>query len=184
MQVARARLALIRDLPLNGGQSTAQAGYGDHVRRIDTEHTAEPDDGNTLGGRGWDDGAGAARSGGIFPMKRNHSQPLILLILLALVLLTGAGRRKGRQGARPTPPLRSRSCWGRRTRRWLPGPVQSGPALTGTLAAERQAAIRAQIAGSVLTVTAEPGQAVRRGETLARLDSAALPTPTTRPARR
>ena len=52
--------------------------------------------------------------------------------------------------------------------------MQSGPSLTGTLAAQRQAAIRAQIAGSVLTVTAEPGQAVRRGETLARLDSAAL----------
>jgi multidrug resistance efflux pump len=28
VQVARARLALIRDLPLNGGQSTAQAGTG------------------------------------------------------------------------------------------------------------------------------------------------------------
>jgi membrane fusion protein, multidrug efflux system len=54
------------------------------------------------------------------------------------------------------------------------GFVQSGLTLTGTLAAERQATIRAQIAGSVLAVTAEPGQAVRRGQTLARLDSAAL----------
>ncbi|HET9209679.1 MAG TPA: efflux RND transporter periplasmic adaptor subunit [Thermoanaerobaculia bacterium] len=52
--------------------------------------------------------------------------------------------------------------------------VQSGPALTGTLTAERQASVRAQIAGSVLTVTAEPGQAVRKGQVLARLDSAAL----------
>ena len=54
------------------------------------------------------------------------------------------------------------------------GPVQSGPALTGTLTAERQASVRAQIAGSVLSVTAEPGQAVRKGEVLARLDSASL----------
>jgi RND family efflux transporter MFP subunit len=52
--------------------------------------------------------------------------------------------------------------------------VRSGPALTGTLTAERQASVRAQIAGSVLAVTAEPGQAVRKGQVLARLDSASL----------
>jgi membrane fusion protein (multidrug efflux system) len=54
------------------------------------------------------------------------------------------------------------------------GPVQSGPAITGTLAAERQATVRAQISGSVLTVLAEPGERVNQGETLARLDSASL----------
>jgi RND family efflux transporter MFP subunit len=54
------------------------------------------------------------------------------------------------------------------------GALRTGPALTGTLAAERQANLRAQIAASVLTVTAQPGDRVSRGETLARLDSASL----------
>ncbi|HEX4497475.1 MAG TPA: efflux RND transporter periplasmic adaptor subunit [Thermoanaerobaculia bacterium] len=54
------------------------------------------------------------------------------------------------------------------------GPVQTGPSLTGTLAAEQQATLRAQIAASVLRVTAQPGDRVGRGETLVRLDSASL----------
>lgn len=54
------------------------------------------------------------------------------------------------------------------------GPIQTGPALTGTLAAEEQATVRAQIAGSVLEAFAEPGQPVRRGQLLARLDATSL----------
>lgn len=54
------------------------------------------------------------------------------------------------------------------------GPVESGPSLSGTLTAEEQATVRAQLAGSVIETFAEPGDAVRRGEVLARLDTAAL----------
>jgi membrane fusion protein, multidrug efflux system len=54
------------------------------------------------------------------------------------------------------------------------GPIRSGPALTGTLRAEEQATVRAQISGSVLETYAEPGQPVSRGQTLARLDSTSL----------
>jgi RND family efflux transporter MFP subunit len=110
------------------------------------------------------------------PMKYRNSNRRILLILFAVILLTGAGCRKGakeaaaKANAAPQPIVLGPED----TAVVSKGPLQSGPSLTGTLAAQRQAAIRAQIAGSVLTVTAEPGQAVRRGETLARLDSAAL----------
>ncbi|HEX6900371.1 MAG TPA: efflux RND transporter periplasmic adaptor subunit [Thermoanaerobaculia bacterium] len=56
----------------------------------------------------------------------------------------------------------------------IEGPVRSGPALTGTLRAEEEATLRAQLAGAVLETYAEPGEPVRQGETLARLDSTSL----------
>lgn len=52
--------------------------------------------------------------------------------------------------------------------------VQTGPALSGTLAAEEEATVRAQLSGSVLETFAEPGEPVRRGQLLARLDAASL----------
>lgn len=54
------------------------------------------------------------------------------------------------------------------------GPVQTGPALSGTLTAQEQATVRAQIGGSVLATYAEPGEPVRRGQRLARLAADAL----------
>jgi RND family efflux transporter MFP subunit len=107
-------------------------------------------------------------------MKPNNSNRRILLILLALALLTGAGCRKGAKDAAANAAPQPIVLGPEDTAVVAKGSLQSGPAVTGTLAANRQATLRAQIAGSVLTVTAEPGQAVRRGETLARLDSAAL----------
>ena len=54
------------------------------------------------------------------------------------------------------------------------GPIETGPSLTGTLTAEEQATVRSQLAGSVLEAFAEPGQPVRRGQLLARLDATSL----------
>jgi RND family efflux transporter MFP subunit len=48
--------------------------------------------------------------------------------------------------------------------------IQSGPLISGTLRPEREATIRAEVAGSVLEVYAEPGQAVARGARLARIE--------------
>ncbi len=108
-------------------------------------------------------------------MKRSAFD-LPLLLLLALILAAGGGCRKNSAGnasagtAAPQAIVLGPEDTAVVTR----ATVQSGPALTGTLTAERQASVRAQIAGSVLAVTAEPGQAVRQGQVLARLDSAAL----------
>jgi len=107
-------------------------------------------------------------------MRRGGTHPLFLL-LLALILAAGGGCRKnsaGKAGANAAPqPI---VLGPEDTAVVARSAVQSGPALTGTLTAERQASVRAQIAGSILTVTAEPGQAVRKGQVLARLDSASL----------
>lgn len=52
--------------------------------------------------------------------------------------------------------------------------LRSGPTISGNLKAERESAVRAEVGGSVLQVMAEQGQAVSRGQVLARLDDAAL----------
>jgi membrane fusion protein (multidrug efflux system) len=52
--------------------------------------------------------------------------------------------------------------------------ISTGPALSGSLAAEREARVNAEIAGVVTGVFAEKGQAVRAGQALARIDAAAL----------
>lgn len=54
------------------------------------------------------------------------------------------------------------------------GVVTTGPTLSGTLTAELNATIRAQVSGSVLSTSAEQGQRVSKGQLLGRLDAAAL----------
>ncbi len=45
-----------------------------------------------------------------------------------------------------------------------------GPAISGTLGAEREARVRAELGGSVLQVFVEPGQAVKAGQVLAQIE--------------
>jgi RND family efflux transporter MFP subunit len=52
--------------------------------------------------------------------------------------------------------------------------LEVGPAISGTLAAEREATVRAEVGGAVEAILAEPGQAVSRGAVLARLDESAI----------
>jgi membrane fusion protein, multidrug efflux system len=54
--------------------------------------------------------------------------------------------------------------------------IAEGPALSGTITARNEAAVRAEIQGQVTSVSAEEGQAVRRGAPLARIDPGALGT--------
>jgi RND family efflux transporter MFP subunit len=48
--------------------------------------------------------------------------------------------------------------------------IESGPRISGSLEPRDQAAVRAEIGGSILAVSAEPGQAVGRGQPLARIE--------------
>lgn len=54
------------------------------------------------------------------------------------------------------------------------GSVTNGPAISGSLVPELNATVRAQVAGSVLSTSAELGQSVTRGQTLARIDAGGL----------
>ena len=54
------------------------------------------------------------------------------------------------------------------------GVLQNGPTVSGNLMPEREAMIRAQVGGSVLQTYADQGQAVRAGQTLARIEAGGL----------
>ncbi len=54
------------------------------------------------------------------------------------------------------------------------GTVTNGPAISGSLVPELNATVRAQVSGSVLSTSAELGQAVTRGQLLARIDAAGI----------
>lgn len=54
------------------------------------------------------------------------------------------------------------------------GALQSGPTISGSIAPEREASVRAQISGSVLQTLVDQGQAVRAGQTLARIEAGGL----------
>jgi membrane fusion protein (multidrug efflux system) len=48
--------------------------------------------------------------------------------------------------------------------------ISTGPLISGTLAAEREATVRAEVGGSILQVNTEEGKAVRQGQVLARIE--------------
>lgn len=52
--------------------------------------------------------------------------------------------------------------------------LNSGPAISGSLAAEKTASIRSEVSGAVVAVLAEPGARVASGATLARVDDAVV----------
>lgn len=54
------------------------------------------------------------------------------------------------------------------------GSLQSGPMISGALTPEREAEVRAQVGGSVLQTYVDQGQAVRAGQTLARIEAGGL----------
>lgn len=54
------------------------------------------------------------------------------------------------------------------------GVLQSGPTVSGAIAPEREASVRAQVGGSILQTFADQGQAVKAGQTLARIESGGL----------
>ncbi|HEU5218957.1 MAG TPA: efflux RND transporter periplasmic adaptor subunit, partial [Gemmatimonadales bacterium] len=52
--------------------------------------------------------------------------------------------------------------------------ISNGPSISGTLIAQRQATLRAEVAGAVTQVLVEQGQPVKAGQVLVRLDDAAI----------
>jgi RND family efflux transporter MFP subunit len=55
-----------------------------------------------------------------------------------------------------------------------PHELESGPVISGSLQARQAATLRAEVGGPVLEVKIQQGQAVKRGQLLARIDDAAL----------
>jgi RND family efflux transporter MFP subunit len=104
------------------------------------------------------------------------SRPRKTALFLTLLLLAACGRsdRGGeKEAAKNTPPPEI-VLGPADTALVVRGPVETGPALSGTLQPQVEATVRAQASGTVLEALAQPGETVRAGQTLARLDTAAL----------
>ena len=54
------------------------------------------------------------------------------------------------------------------------GEIRTGPAISGTLMPQQAATLRSEISGPIVQTYVEQGQAVTRGQSLARIDDAAL----------
>lgn len=54
------------------------------------------------------------------------------------------------------------------------GTLETGPIVSGALSAEKQATLRAEVAGAVLATYVEAGERVTRGQPLARIDDTAI----------
>jgi RND family efflux transporter MFP subunit len=52
--------------------------------------------------------------------------------------------------------------------------ISTGPLISGTLMAEKDATVRSEVSGSILEVTAAEGRPVRRGQVLARIEDQAV----------
>jgi RND family efflux transporter MFP subunit len=93
------------------------------------------------------------------------------LVAAAVVLSAGCGRGPAGKGgaADPQPVTLSPENVAVVAERTL----RSGPGISGTLRARREAAIRAEVGGAVLEVLAEAGERVKAGQLLARIDEAA-----------
>lgn len=94
-------------------------------------------------------------------------------LLLTLILLAACGRGKDKDAAKNAPPPEI-VLGPADTALVVRGPVETGPALSGTLQPQVEATIRAQSSGTVLEALAQPGETVRAGQTIARIDTAAL----------
>ncbi len=101
-------------------------------------------------------------------MSRTRKSVLFLMILLA-----ACGKGKEKEAAKNAPPPEI-LLGPADTALVVRGPVETGPALSGTLQPDVSATVRAQASGTVLEALAEPGETVRAGQTLARFDTAAL----------
>lgn len=93
-------------------------------------------------------------------------------LVAAAALLLACGRRPGgdRGAGEPAPVTLAPENVAVVAERTL----RSGPEISGTLRAKREAAIRAEIGGTLLEVLAEAGQRVKDGQLLARIDDASL----------
>ena len=166
LQVARIRLALLRDLPFSGA-APASAGAGAAA----TGTTAD------RGGR-------RCATGG----RRNHSRESMTMRprlmrrsflramwgavpLLVLVLGCGGtgGDRAAAAGAAPPTDIAAENIVVVDS-----AVVESGPELSGTLAPDRAAQLRAQVAGAILALYVDEGTPVTAGEAVALIDTLSL----------
>src|SRR5262245_59641783 len=93
-------------------------------------------------------------------------------LILASAALTACGRKGAEPAAAATPAAVTLSP--ETITLVAASTISSGPAISGSLGAERTAALRAEVAGSVVAVLHDPGAQVAKGAPLVRVDDTAI----------
>lgn len=102
-------------------------------------------------------------------MTRTTSAVLVLAVTLSIVGCKGGSAAEADAAATETATVGNENI-----AVVTSGVLQNGPTVSGNLEPERQAMIRAQVGGSLLQTYADEGQAVRAGQTLARIEGGGL----------
>ncbi|MEP6573162.1 MAG: efflux RND transporter periplasmic adaptor subunit [Gemmatimonadota bacterium] len=102
-------------------------------------------------------------------MMRRH-----LIPGMALLLLASGCKQKAPDTAAATPADQGIQVGRENVVIVEPQKLTTGPALSGTLSAERTAQVRAEVAGAVTAMYVEQGQSVSRGALLARIDDTSI----------
>lgn len=109
------------------------------------------------------------RSRRIVPAKR-----LAVLVIGAAVLALGACKKGASEADAASAKTAAMTIGTENITVVTVGEVMSGPMLSGALAPERDATVRAQVGGSVLQTHADQGQRVSAGQLLAQIDDSGL----------
>lgn len=103
---------------------------------------------------------------------RNGLLVAVALASLAAACSGGSAKEKEQQQAAAAPAAPPVLDIGKEnTVRVTKDEIVTGPVISGTLAPKEQATVRAEVGGAVLSVTAEQGQAVRKGQQLALIEA-------------
>jgi RND family efflux transporter MFP subunit len=105
------------------------------------------------------------------PLRRAAALLAAAFLVLGALGLAACGESDGATAA--TPADTSLSVGSESVYRVEPVRLASGPLISGSLEAEKEATVAAEVGGAVLATAAEEGQAVAAGALLARLDDSA-----------
>ncbi len=172
LQVQRVQFALLPELPL-GGLSISASGGG--VATANTQGAAAATQPTAGHGGGCGGGRSDGRSGRTVVMHGMWTirwQGLAAGLGLMVSVAAAAGCGRGDAGAAAAEVATPAIEIGRENVVTVAtGDISVGPLISGELRAQREATVRAELGGSVLSVSAEEGQPIKQGALLARIDS-------------
>jgi membrane fusion protein (multidrug efflux system) len=97
----------------------------------------------------------------------NMTKQLLMVSLLAAAAACGGSKAPEATAAQVAPPALNLSAENVATASL--GDLNAGPSISGQLAPAREATVRAQVGGSIVSLTVDKGQAVRAGQVIARI---------------
>ena len=102
---------------------------------------------------------------------KNHRLPLVGMAIIALSV-AACGEKEAESATTSTPA--GVAVGPENIAIVTAGDLSSGPAISGALGPEREAAVRAQVPGAVMKVNVDQGMRVRAGQSLAQIDDRTL----------